>query len=166
MKLTALLVIVMIAGVTGQPTLEKPAAFALCHADPVCSDLYSLDVGGSSASFWMQVQIVGIPPGPDQMLADFLALSSTDQKNELVLSELIKIGTYLPQCPYDMILQLDPVTGIGTCVCPVGVTCRPACTETDTWVWVTVSCGLVLLVLLFIKYTLFELPGSIKKNAL
>jgi hypothetical protein len=148
--------------VASQPAFSPSAAFDLCQADVACSKLYGLGTGGTYASFELHLQIYGIPASPDSLLASFLAASNSSRKDALMLAEVTKRAAFLPTCPYDMVLALDPVTGVGTCVCPMGVVCRPACTDTDTWVWATVAIGLVLVVLFALKYMMFGLDNTVK----
>jgi hypothetical protein len=142
-----------------QPFFDLGTAYALCQSDPVCADLYGLGSGGSEASFWLQLQIEGVPASPDDLVTQYDAL--IDKGAFLTLVQLVRIGGSLPRCPYDMVMRQDPITGVGHCECPMGINCRPACSGTDIWIWATAALALLLMLLFALRLMLFD---PLKRN--
>jgi len=128
--------------------LNETAAYDLCLSDPVCSKLFALTTAGSYPFFALQLALQGVPESPADLLADFTSLSANDQGNVLLLDRLVRIGTAAPQCPYDMVLEPDLLTGAGRCVCRPGVSCRPPCTDADAWTWTGMVLGMFFMVFL------------------
>jgi len=160
---TTTLLLLLIATALGT-LVSKHDAYVACVVDSACATAFSLGSGGTEDSFWLRVTLAGVPQTPSDLLATFDALPPDVRGTALLVDDLIRIGQDTPRCPYDMVYVPDGVGGHGSCTCPLGIDCRPACTATDYWTWLCLACIFVAL-LLFLARTVLTVPTDASATA-
>lgn len=135
--------------------LTNNDAYTLCSSDPVCSRIFQLDAGGTGNTLWRFLIINNNGTALDSkwcMLQHFeFNMTDTEKANYLAINTMIRIGTEMPPCPYDMVYVIDDLTGGSSCVCPMGVACRPACNDRTIWTTMCIACVAVLAVCLALR---------------
>jgi hypothetical protein len=82
-----------------------------------------------------------------------------DQKKDfMLLSYMISQGVDTPPCPYDMVYEIDGSTGTRRCVCPMGVACRPPCSDKSLWVNACIASAAIMAVCMTIRMLITSTP--------
>ena len=136
----------------------KDHAYQVCKNSSVCTKLFQLNGGGTDTTMWNFLIVHNggsVPESGGCLLDKFNDEMDTDQKKDfMLLSYMISHGVDTPPCPYDMVYEIDDATGSRSCVCPMGVSCRPPCSDKTLWVNACIACAAIVAVCTTIRMLL------------